>query len=59
MTDVSDQDIQATAVLVIKQHGGSVSYFAASRADQLADQGAHAGARTWRRVLAEIERLQV
>ena len=58
MAEVSDRDIQATALLVIKQHGGSAGYFAASRADQLAEQCAHAGGRTWRRVLAEIERLQ-
>jgi hypothetical protein len=58
MADVSDRDIQATALLVIKEHGGRAGYFAASRADQLAGQGAYAGAQTWRRILAEIERLQ-
>ena len=58
MAEISDRDIQATALFVIKQHGGSAGYFAASRADELTDQGAHAGARTWRRVLAEIEWLQ-
>lgn len=58
MAEISDRDIQAAALLVIKQHGASAGYFAASRADALADQGAHAGGRTWRRMLAEIERLQ-
>ena len=58
MAETSDRDIQATALLVIKQHGASAGYFAASRADELTDQGAHAGARTWRRIVAEIERLQ-
>ena len=58
MADISDRDIQATARLVIRQHGGSAGYFAASRADQLADQGAYEGARTWRRIVAEVERLQ-
>lgn len=58
MVDVSNRDIQATALLVIKRHRGSAGYIAASRADELAAQGAHTGARTWRRILAEIERLQ-
>jgi hypothetical protein len=35
MADVSDRDIQATTRLVIKRHGGSAGYFAASRAAQL------------------------
>ena len=58
MTNVSDRDILATALLVIKRHGGSAGYFAATRADELEDQGAHTGALTWRRILKEIEWLQ-
>ena len=48
----------ATALLTIKRHGESAAYFAASRADQLEEQGAQTGALTWRRILKEIERLQ-
>lgn len=58
MADVSDRDILATALLTIKQHGESAGYYAASRADQLEEQGAHTGALTWRRILKEIERLR-
>lgn len=58
MAEVSDRDIQATALLTIKQHGRSAGYYAASMADQLEEKGAHEGAATWRKVLAEIERLQ-
>jgi hypothetical protein len=55
---ISDRDILATALLCIKQHGGSAAYFTAGRADELLEEGAVTGAKTWRRVLAEIERLQ-
>ena len=54
----SDRDILATALLCIKQHGMSAAYYAAGRADELLDAGAIEGAKTWRRILAEIERLQ-
>lgn len=54
----SDRDILATALLCIKQHGGSAAYYAAGRADELLEAGAHTGAATWRKILAEIERLQ-
>jgi hypothetical protein len=56
--DISDHDILATALLTIKHHGESAGYYAASRADQLEEQGAHTGALMWRRILKEIERLQ-
>jgi hypothetical protein len=55
---VSDRDIAATALLVIKQHGASAAYYAAGRADEMLEQGAHEGAETWRKIVAEIERLQ-
>lgn len=38
MADISDREIQATALFVIKQHGVSAGYFAARRADQLAER---------------------
>ena len=55
---VSDRDIQATAMLTIKQHGASAGYYAAGRADELLEAGAFEGARVWREVLKEIERIQ-
>ena len=58
MSETSDRDILATALLVMKQHGESAGYYAASRADQLAEQGAREGAKTWLKILAEVERLQ-
>ncbi len=53
-----ERDIRTTALLVIKQHGGSAAYYAASRADQLEEEGAQEGARTWRRILKLIEEWQ-
>ena len=55
---MTDRDIQARALLCIKQHGASAAYFAAGRADELLDAGALTGTATWRRILAVIERLQ-
>jgi hypothetical protein len=55
---VSERDIMATALLCIKQHGASAAHFAAGRVDELLEQGALTGAATWRRIHAEIERLQ-
>ena len=55
---VSDRDINATALIVIRQHGGSAAYFAAGRADELLDGGDAEGAALWRRILKAIERLQ-
>jgi hypothetical protein len=54
---VSDRDILGTALLCIKQHGGSAAYFVAGRADELLEQGALTGAAVWRKILKEIERL--
>jgi hypothetical protein len=58
MADVSDRDIPATALLVIKEPGEHAVFFAAGRADELLEQGAVTGAKTWRRILVEIERLK-
>ena len=41
MIETSDCDILATALLTIKRHGESAAYYAASRADQLEEQGAY------------------
>jgi hypothetical protein len=58
MAEISDWDIQATALLVNMQHGASACYYAASCADQLQEQGARAGGLAWRKIFAVIERLQ-
>lgn len=55
---VSERDVRATALLTIRQHGESAAYYAAGRADELDEAGAHEGARVWRAVLKEIERLR-
>jgi hypothetical protein len=57
MADVSDRDIMATALLVIKEHDEHAVFYAAGRADELLAQGVVTGAKTWRRIKAEIERL--
>jgi hypothetical protein len=54
---VSDRDINATALIVIRRHGGSAGYFAARRADALLSAGDLEGATVWRRVLNAIEEL--
>ena len=54
----SDRDVQVTALLVIKHGGASAACYAAGHADELRDAGAVEGAKTWRRILVEIERLQ-
>jgi len=46
MAETSDRDILANALLVIKHHGESAGYYAASRADELLDAGAIEGAKT-------------
>jgi uncharacterized protein DUF6961 len=58
MAETSDRDILATALLVIKHHGESAGYYAASRADELLDAGAIEGAKTWRRIAKLIEEWQ-
>lgn len=55
---ITSRDIQATALLCIKRHGASAGYFAAGRADELLEQGALTGAAVWRKIVAEIDRLQ-
>jgi hypothetical protein len=58
MSEPSDRNIQATALLVIQQHGESAADYSAGRADELLEQGAITGAAMWRKILVEIERLQ-
>ena len=55
---VSDRVVQALALLAIKQHGATAACYAAERADELLNTGAVEAAKTWRLIMAEIERLQ-
>jgi hypothetical protein len=55
MSEISDRDIQATVLLVFKQHGRSSPYFARGRAETLRDEGAQAGAETWDKIAALCE----
>lgn len=54
---ISDLDILRSAKLLIRRHGGSAGYYAASRADDLSDAGDSEGAKVWKRILKEVERL--
>lgn len=58
MKKPSDRDIDATAKLVMRQHGESAAYFAAGRADELLEAGDSIGSAVWRRILQAVERLQ-
>jgi hypothetical protein len=51
----SNRDIQATALIVFRQHGGSSSYYARGRAETLLDEGAHTGAETWEKIAVLCE----
>lgn len=51
-------DIEATALLVIKQHGETAAFYAARRADELLLEGAPRAAVTWRFILGEIKRFE-
>jgi hypothetical protein len=55
---IDDPDIYRAAKLVIDQHGDQAGDFAASRADQLLDDGDTEGSAVWRRILEAIEELQ-
>ena len=55
---ISDRDIWAAAMLMIKRYGADATLEAAARADQLLEEGARHGAATWHRILDAFERLQ-
>jgi len=56
---VSEREIGPTAREVISQHGEAAAPYALHRAEELDAIGAFEAAKTWRRILAEIRRLQV
>jgi hypothetical protein len=56
---ISDCDVWAAALLMVKRYKEDAMLEASARADQLLDEGDMAGAETWHRILNAIERLQV
>jgi hypothetical protein len=55
---IDDPDIYRAAKLVIDRQGAEAATFAASRVDQLLEEGDLDGSAVWRRILAAIEELQ-
>jgi hypothetical protein len=55
---ITDRDVWAAALLMVKRYGDDAMLEAAERADQLLDEGDMAGTETWQRILNAIERLQ-
>jgi hypothetical protein len=54
---ISDRDVWAGALLMVKRYGDDAMLEVSARADQLLDEGDMAGAETWRRILNAIELL--
>ena len=55
---ISDRDIWAAALLIVKRYGDDAIIEASQRADQILDEGDMAGAETWHRILNAFKRLQ-
>jgi len=55
---ISDRDVWAAALAIVKRYGEDAMLEASMRAEQLQDEGDTAGAETWHRILNAIERLQ-
>ena len=55
---ISDRDIWAAALNMIKRYADDAGQEAARRADQLHAGGGENGAETWHRILAAIERIR-
>lgn len=58
MAEVPDNDVVASAKVVIKHHGMAAVCYASTRAEELFDVGDVRGAMVWRRVIQAIEQLQ-
>ena len=54
---ISDRDIWAAAMLMVKRYGDDAMLEASGRADQFLEDGDMAGAATWQRIIDCIERL--
>jgi hypothetical protein len=55
---ISDRDVWAAALLMVKRYKEDAMLEAAERADQFLEDGDLYGAETWHRILNAIERLQ-
>jgi hypothetical protein len=55
---ISDRDVWAAALLILKRYGDNAMLEASQRADRLLEDDDLAGAETWHRILYAIERLQ-
>jgi hypothetical protein len=55
---ISDRDVWAAALLMLKRFGNDAMLEAAARADELLENGDMIGSETWHRILNAIERLQ-
>jgi hypothetical protein len=55
---ISDRDVWAAALLMLKRFGNDAMLEAAVRADELLENGDMIGSETWHRILNAIERLQ-
>jgi hypothetical protein len=55
---ISDRDVWAAALLMVKRYGDDAMLEAASRADELLENDDMAGCEVWHRILNAIERLQ-
>lgn len=55
---ISDRDIWASALLMVKRYGEDAGMEAANRSDELLAEGDVDGAATWRRIVTAIEQLQ-
>jgi hypothetical protein len=55
---ISDRDVWAAALLIVKRYGDGAMLEASQRAEQLLDDGDTAGAEIWQWILKAIVRLQ-
>jgi hypothetical protein len=55
---ISDRDVWAAALLMVKRYGDEAMREAEARAEQFQKDGDIAGAEAWHRILNAIERLQ-
>jgi hypothetical protein len=54
---IPEIDIWRAATLMLKRYGDKALEQSITRADELAADGDHAGADTWRRIIAAVEQL--
>jgi hypothetical protein len=54
---ISDRDVWAAALLIVKRYSDDARLEASERADQPLDEGDMAGAETWHRIIAHRRRI--